>query len=497
MSNKEQVTEQQTEKVMTKYDLKQQKKAEAKVAAKKQKKIQTAIWVLIAILFVGFLASFPIRNAMAEKEVFVKVNGEDISRIEFDYNYNVVKNNYLNSYGSYLTMFGLDLEGDLSKQWYTETLTWEDYFEQQAMESIVRGKALKAEAEAAGFTYDTVEEDYATYVENIEATAEQLGISVKSCVKQSYGEYATLERIEPFIKESLFVNAYYNKLGVDMAPADDVVQAHYEADKNAYDSVDFYQTVIEAAIPTEPTELADPVDETAEVDENAAYQASEAEIEKAMADAKLVAETAEETIANAGELKEDAKYSSTTSVIRDWLYDEARKEGDTTVIEDAISHKYYVLSFVKRYLNETPSANVHIISTTADGGQAILDEWKSGEATEESFAVLADKYNEGTAYTAAGGYYEGVSPTGTLNVIADWLFADGRQAGETAVINTEDGTTGYVLYYAGPNDPEWKLTARVVILGETLENHIQEISKDAEIDDFNNNLEYLEIVAAE
>lgn len=497
MSNKEKVTEQQEKKVMTKYDLKQQKREEAKAKAKKQKNMEKAIWVIIILAFLAFLASFPIRNAMAVKETFVKINGEDISKIEFDYNYNVVKNNYLNTYGSYLSMFGLDITADLSTQMYSDTLTWEDYFEQQAMDSIVRGKALEAEAKAAGFTYDDTE-DYQAYVDGIKAAAEAAGITTKSYVKQAYGEYATLDRIENLIKESLYVNAYYTKLTEDMMPSDEEIQTLYESDKTAYDSVDYYQVVIEAEIPTEPTELADPVEETAEeTTEETAYQPSEAEIEKAMADAKVLADAAVDTVTTEGELKENAKYSGTSGVIRDWLYDESRQEGDTTVIEATGSNEYYVISFVKRYLDETPSVDARIITAEADGAQAILDEWKSGEATEDSFAALADQYNEGTTFTAEGGLYEAITATGTLEVVADWLFTEGRMAGDAGSVTTEDGAASYALYYVGPNEPEWKLDAIAVLLNEDLEAHMQELIKDAEIDDFDGNLEYLTVQAAE
>uniref|UniRef100_UPI0040577419 SurA N-terminal domain-containing protein n=1 Tax=Acetatifactor sp. TaxID=1872090 RepID=UPI0040577419 len=497
MSNKEKVTEQQ-EKVMTKYDRKKQKREEAKQQAKKQKNRDLIVWVLILVALVCFIAYFPIRNAMAVKENFVKIKGEDISRVEFEYNYNVVKNNYLNTMGSYLAMFGLDLTADLSTQWYTEDLTWEDYFEQQTVDSIIRGKALKAEAEAAGFVYD-VEADYKVYVENIKAAAAETGITVSQYLKQAYGSYATLDRVEEYIKESLYVNAYYTQLGEDMAPSDDEITAYYEADKVAFDSVDYYITVIEAALPTEPTELADPVDETAEATEGGeeeAYQPSEAEIEKAMADAKAVADTAAVTIATEGELREGAKYSGTSNIIRDWLFDDARVEGDVTVAEDTANNKYFVVSFVKRYLDETPSADVRIITAEADGGQAILDEWKNGEATEESFGVLADKYNEGSSFTAEGGLYVAVTQSGTLDVIADWLYAEGRVAGDTTCVTTEDGATSYVLYYVGENEPEWKMNASTEILAEDLENHLQEISAGYEVDDFNNNLEYIKILEA-
>lgn len=496
MSNKEKVTEQQAEKNMTKYDLKMQKRQEAKEKEKKEKRKEKLTWAVVIIALVCLIASFPIRTQMAVSETFVKINGEDISRVEFDYNYNVVKNNYMNTMGSYLSMFGMDLSADLSTQMYSENMTWEEYFEYETVQSIIRGKALKAEAEAAGFTYD-IEKEYANYEDGIKETASVAGLSTGDYIKQAYGSYATMSRIKEYIKESIYVNAYYTQLSEDKAPSDEEIQSYYEADKSAFDSVDYYLTLIKAELPTEPTELADPVEETEQTTTEETYQPSEAEIEKAMADAKVLADAAVDTVATEGELREDAKYVGTSNLIRDWLFDESRKEGDTTVVEDTAGNQYYVLSFVKRYLVETPSADVRIIMTEGDGGQAILDEWKNGEATEDSFAALADKYNAGTSFTAEGGFYEGVAPTGTLEVIATWLFDASRTTGDATSVTTEDGTASYVLYYVGPNVPEWKLNAEAEILADVLENHLQEISKDAEVEDINGNLEYIEIMAAE
>lgn len=503
MSKKEKVTKLTEEKVMTKYDLKMQKRQEQKEKEKKQQRVEKLIGVVVVAAIICLIASFPIRSYLAVHETVVKINGENVSRIEFDYNYNVVKNNYFSQYGSYLSMFGLDTSADLSTQMYSDTLSWKDYFEEQAVDSIVRGKALRAEAEAEGFTYD-VTEDYEDYKEGIKEVAESAGVSTKEYIKQAYGSYATLGRVEEYIKDSLFVNAYYDKISDEKAPSDDEIWAHYEADKDSYDSVDYYLTTVKAELPTEPTELADPVEETEETEstdgtestEEEAYVPSEAEVEKAMADAKVLADAAVDTVTTDGELKENMQYSDITSLLRAWLFDETRTEGDTTVIEDTTNNQYYVLSFVKRYLDETPSVNARIIMTADGNADAILEEWKSGEATEESFGVLADKYNEGTSFTADGGYYEAITSSGTQETMAAWMFDESRAAGDTTVIDTGDGNA-YVLYYAGPNDPEWKLTVRDEILGETIENYLQEISKDIAVEDPKGNLNYLAVQEAE
>ena len=301
MSKNEKVTEnkEQTEqKVMTKYDRKVQKRKEEKEKEKKEERISMAIGIVVLVALVCLVASFPIRTYLATHETYVVVNGEAVNKVEFDYQYNLTKNNYITQYGSYLTYFGLDNSKDLSTQMYSDTLSWQDYFEQMAVENLKQSKAMKAAADAEGFTYDTTDE-YNTFKETIKTSAASAGISEKEYVRSIYGAYATMSRIEQYVKNDMVMNAYYEKLQEDNAPSDDEIQSYYEENKATYDSVDYRLTTIEADLPTEPTELADPVEETASTDtaadgtaaadttQDTAYQPSDAEIAKAMEDAKV------------------------------------------------------------------------------------------------------------------------------------------------------------------------------------------------------------------
>lgn len=511
MSKNEKVTEnkEQTEqKVMTKYDRKVQKRKEEKEKEKKEERISTAIGIVVLVALVCLVASFPIRTYLATHETYVVVNGEAVNKVEFDYQYNLTKNNYITQYGSYLTYFGLDTSKDLSTQMYSDTLTWQDYFEQNAVESLKQNKALMAEAKAAGFTYDTTDE-YNTFKETIKTSAASAGISEKEYVRSIYGSYATMGRIEEYVKNDMVMNAYYQKLQEDNAPSDDEIQSYYEENKATYDSVDYRLTTIEADLPTEPTELADPVEETAadttgttdgtaatDSTQDTAYQPSDAEIAKAMEDAKVLADDAEQTVAKDGEAHENEKKSSVNYLISDWLFDDARKAGDTTVITNDNSHCYYVVAFEKRYLDETPSADVRVIIPTEDKtGEEILEEWKNGAATEDSFAELCKKYTQDTSAVENGGLFEQVTKTGMTEELSNWIFDTSRQAGDTVAITVSDTT--YVLYYIGQDQPEWKINIKNTLVSDTMSQHMQDITADVTVEDPKGKLNYLKVQAEE
>lgn len=510
MSKNEKVTEnkEQTEqKVMTKYDRKVQKRKEEKEKEKKEERISTAIGIVVLVALVCLVASFPIRTYLATHETYVVVNGEAVNKVEFDYQYNLTKNNYITQYGSYLTYFGLDTSKDLSTQMYSDTLTWQDYFEQNAVESLKQNKALMAEAKAAGFTYDTTDE-YNTFKETIKTSAASAGISEKEYVRSIYGSYATMGRIEEYVKNDMVMNAYYQKLQEDNAPSDDEIQSYYEENKATYDSVDYRLTTIEADLPTEPTELADPVEATTAPDadtdgtattdttQDTAYQPSDAEIAKAMEDAKVLADDAEQTVAKDGEAHENEKKSSVNYLISDWLFDDARKAGDTTVITNDNSHCYYAVAFEKRYLDETPSADVRVIIPTEDKtGEEILEEWKNGAATEDSFAELCKKYTQDTSAVENGGLFEQVTKTGMTEELSNWIFDTSRQAGDTVAITVSDTT--YVLYYIGQDQPEWKINIKNTLVSDTMSQHMQDITADVTVEDPKGKLNYLKVQAEE
>ena len=514
MSKNEKVTEnkeqkEQTEqKVKTKYDRKVQKRKEEKERDKKEERISTAVGIVFLVALVCLVASFPIRTYLATHETYVVINGEKVNKVEFDYVYNTSKNNYITQYGSYLSYFGLDTSKDLSTQMYSDTLTWQDYFEQNAVESLKQNKALMAEAKAAGFTYDTTDE-YNTFKETIKTSAAAAGVSDKEYVRSIYGSYATMGRIEGYVKNDMVMNAYYQKLQEDNAPSDDEIQSYYEENKATYDSVDYRLTTIEADLPTEPTELADPVEETAadttgttdgtaatDTTQVTAYQPSDAEIAKAMDDAKVLADDAEQTVAKDGEAHENEKKSSVNYMISDWLFDDARKAGDTTVITNDNSHCYYVVAFEKRYLDETPSADVRVIIPTEDKtGEEILEEWKNGAATEDSFAELCKKYTQDTSAVENGGLFEQVTKTGMTEELSNWIFDSSRQAGDTVAITVSDTT--YVLYYIGQDQPEWKINIKNTLVSDTMSQHMQDITADVTVEDPKGKLNYLKVQAEE
>ena len=80
---------------------------------KRKSAVSSGHRIVVLVALVCLVASFPIRTYLATHETYVVVNGEAVNKVEFDYQYNLTKNNYITQYGSYLTYFGLDTSKDL------------------------------------------------------------------------------------------------------------------------------------------------------------------------------------------------------------------------------------------------------------------------------------------------------------------------------------------------------------------------------------------------
>lgn len=466
VSNKQETKE----KVITKYDLKVQRREEAKAKAKRDRLAGNITGVVIVAALFCLVVSFPIRSYLAVNETYAIVNGEKVSRVEFDYNYNVSLNNYMNQYGSYMAMLGMDLSGDLSKQMYSDQLTFQDFFTQMAMENITNNKALKERAEAEGFTYDT-EADYADFTETLKSAASEAGVTEKDFIRSNYGTYATLSRISGFVKESMYLSAYYDSVMDARMPSNEEAESYYSENADQYDSVDYRLLTVEAELSEAPTE-----EETA----------------AAMAEAKKEAEKALLKVAREGELNENVTSTYAPYLLREWLFDSSRKAGDTTLMENTSANSYYVVAFEDRYLVETPTVNIRGIITTEDA-QAILAEWQGGEATEESFAELCDNYNDPSLVSSTGGLMEGIRPEMMSGDMEAWLSDSARKAGDTIALPPEEDGYSYVLYYLGEGDPYWMASAKNTLLGTAMEAYMEEITADISIEDPKKNLKYLYI----
>ena len=361
MAKKNQPQSETVQKVQTKYDRKMEARRKQEEKDKRDAKFMhigmTVVCAVIITAIVGSVGKSMWDKKVATKDAYVTVGEHAVTKVEFDYYYQAA----LSGYSAMLPYMGVDPTADLSQQQYTDNLSWKDFIDGMAVEQIKQTKAMLDDAAANNFTYD-VSEEYANAVSSLKAGAESSGVSVAEFYKTAYGKYATEKRMERILKDDLLAAAYYNHLIEQNAPEEEEVKEYYEQNVQSYDRVDYRSFVFSAETEEEASE-----------DEKAKAMAEAKEKADAMMEARKNGDEFKElSIANASEdekatyedaendasLREGATYSGTPSAISDWLYEEGRKEGDLSVIEDTSGSRYYVVEFIQRYYDEADDENI-------------------------------------------------------------------------------------------------------------------------------------------
>jgi hypothetical protein len=364
------------------------------------------------------------------------------------------------------------------------------YFEKEAVDRIKQTMALKAELEKEGYTAD-ITEQYEDYAQTMRDAAKEAEMSLNAYYKQSLGEFATEKRIEKLVKETFLVTEFSDYKQNGFAPTDEQIDARYTEDADDYDVFDYKMVRIDAELPEAPTDLAD---EGAAVAEDGTYTPSEKEIEAAMAEAEKLAAEAEDTIFEDGEDHEGEKASAVNYLIRNWIVDPSRKEGDTTVVEADVTNSYYVVGFVSRYKDEDPTLSLRIISTYEDNGAQILSEYAAAGSTEDAFIALYDQYAQDQA--TEGGLYEGITAGALPGDLGVWANDSSRAAGDTTSYYDANASITYVAYYVGEGKPSWYYTIKNILMSEEMDNYLAGITETLVVNDPKGNLDYLSAEAA-
>ena len=95
--------------------------------------------------------------------------------------------------------------------------------------------------------------------------------------------------------------------------------------------------------------------------------------------------------------------------------------------------------------------------------QEILNEWLSGEQTEEMFALLAVDHSQDPGSNTVGGLYTDVYEGMMVEEFEAWCFDEARQVGDYGIVKTD---LGYHIMYFSASRPIWVSYVESDILGE-------------------------------
>ena len=448
--------------------------------------------MVVAAIAVGVNRSIEASGVHEKNTVAATVGEHQISNAELSYYYIDYVNNYANTYGSYLSLFGIDPSVALDKQVIDEETgeTWADNFISEAASSVQAIYALADAAEAEGFTLPQEQQDQVDIMSNnLDSYASIYGYSnTDAFLKAQYGNGASKEGYMEYYQRNLLASAYQTNHQESLTYTDDQIREADNADPVKYSSYSFAQY----HIPVSKFLTGGTTDENG----NTTYTAEEREAAIAAAKVAIApltdseintVDALNEAIAamdiNAGTEASSTVYTDQASTginsyLSGWVTAENREPGDVTCIEIPGTVKdengedletitaFYVVLFTGKNDNEVELVNVRHILVSFEGdaqedgtyseevkeaarasAEEILNEWKSGDATEDSFAALANEKSTDTGSNTNGGLYEDVYPGQMVTAFNDWCFDSARKSGDTGIVET---TYGYhVLYYVG------------------------------------------------
>lgn len=110
--------------------------------------------------------------------------------------------------------------------------------------------------------------------------------------------------------------------------------------------------------------------------------------------------------------------------------------------------------------------------------QEILDQWLSGDKTEDSFATLANENSADTGSNANGGLYSGVTEGKMVEAFNDWCFDADRKVGDYGIVKTQYGY--HIMYFCGSH-LLWESQAESDLLAQMSNDFINNAVEAADV----------------
>lgn len=466
---------------LARADEMKEKKINAKKKEKRDKVVRIVSIITSIVLVVGLVSwiGYSVVDSAnrssgtyLKNDIAVESANYKVTNAQMLYYFQSYYSNFVNSNADYLSSFGLDTSKSLKEQNYPSTaedgstMSWYDYFMDSAVAQVESTLVLAEAARDAGL--ELSEEDKAT-----------IDTNVSQINPEDFAPGLTKEDLTAFMELAMLATNYQTQVQEAIEVTDADLENYYKENKNTYDTVDYrmYSFSYAASESEEGTtaltkeaakKLADELAATGSEDAFVAW------LTDYFTNTLKVSDLETELTATKSE---DFAYSEAYVGI-DFLFGADTKAGDIKVIEDESSEAYkvfLVLSPAQRDESVTKSVR-HILISVEDTEDAeakaaakkeaddLLAKWKSGEATEESFAALVHDNTDDTGSKETGGLYENFGKGEMVAAFENWAYDAARKKGDTGVVETEYGY--HIMYFVGDGTVAWKGTAK--------ENYISE-----------------------
>lgn len=263
---------------------------------------------------------------------------------------------YWASYTSFLDYYGgdtqqiLDLYTPLDQQMYSEELTWQDFFIDNALMAFKQYCVLNDLAEADGFELsETAQNTLANAEEELTTAAEGMGFgSIEEYLIGNYGTGATLENYLEYMRGHFVVREYTAEIQNRFTFTDEEIEAYYDEHAEEYAAKGVEKIDVNMAQLRYMMIL--PADETEE-----SYNAIDATFNEMLADWETWEDKSEQGFMSFGEKWSEQGFAQDYldavapgtvyfTNFDSWLFEEPREPGDTrTYYMDSGDYFFYYL----------------------------------------------------------------------------------------------------------------------------------------------------------
>ena len=450
--------------------------------------------IAVAVLCVVMLA-YTVVDSMGildRNTTAMTVGEEEITVTELNQYFHTTRNGFLNQYYDVLAMYGYNLTDgsfDASPSMFDSTMTWKQYFLEEAKSAAAEVSMLAAEGKKAGYTMSADDQaQYDLYMESLATAAEEQDMSVSKYVKLLYGSGTKVSDVEAYYTKRVYAAGYYNTVLEGFGIDDAAIDAYYNEHKEDYEVAEYYAFDVKYE----------------EGGEAAAKADAEALLAKMAADGSNFDETIQayegSDVVYAGGHKEVA-LSSVATAVQNWIK-EGHKAGEKAVVEDTTNKAYTVLVYLGTHLNDEYTVAVrHTLLTTEEIGtytseteaqeiearnaqvkaeaEALYTEWVNGGASEEAFIQMAKDHSEdGNAST--GGLYAGVYMGQMVEAFQDWCFDESRQPGDHGIVETEFGY--HIMYFVENEGLKYRSDIHAALESEKYNEYLTELNEAYTVD---------------
>lgn len=143
------------------------------------------------------------------------------------------------------------------------------------------------------------------------------------------------------------------------------------------------------------------------------------------------------------------KVSPTDAEVEAYFNDNEETFADNGVTRDTATIDVRHILFQPTDKNEDGTYPDAAWEACKEKAEALLEQWKNGEATEEAFAALAAEQSEDPGSASNGGLYTGVTEGQMVAPFEDWCFDATRQPGDSGLVKTDYGY--HIMYFVGKN----------------------------------------------